>query len=221
MNTQRCPLKLLRHALLPLVLTALCPAAQAGSATSGTGNLPRNTPAVALNFSIQIDKYVFFRIGDGAWPTPGGTTSQVGFSLSPSIPAVPTTPTTGNNTAVNWNGTAPTFAVAASGNVLPVEVRSNGGQVSVFATVTTALTSGANTIPMNMVSITSSDAALPAPTLPASGTGTSVNVTGGGTGTVNSLVTIRTANWTFGYNSAISRTAGNYSGQLSFTASVP
>ncbi|WP_232539506.1 MULTISPECIES: hypothetical protein [Comamonas] len=221
MNTQRCPLKLLRHALLPLVLTALCPAAQAGSATSGTGNLPRNTPAVALNFSIQIDKYVFFRIGDGAWPTPGGTTSQVGFNLSPTIPAVPITPINGNNTAVNWNGAAPTFAVTASGNVLPVEVRSNGGQVSVYATVTTPLTSGSNTIPMNMVSITSSDAALPAPTLPASGTGTSVNVTGGGTGTVNSLVTIRTANWTFGYNSAISRTAGNYSGQLSFTASVP
>lgn len=221
MSTQRCPLNRLCLALWPLALAAASSSAQAASATSGTGNLPRTTPAVALNFSIQVDKFLFFRIGDGAWPTPGGTTSQVGFSLSPSIPAVPATPTTGNNTAVNWNGTAPTFAVAASGNVLPVEVRSNGGQVSVFATVTTALTSGANTIPMNMVSITSSDAALPAPTIPASGTGTSVNVTGGGTGTVNSLVTIRNANWTFAYNSAISRTAGNYSGQLSFTAAVP
>ncbi|MGE8493101.1 MULTISPECIES: hypothetical protein [unclassified Comamonas] len=221
MSTQRCPIHRLCLALWPLALAAASSSAQAASATSGTGNLPRTTPAVALNFSIQVDKFLFFRIGDGAWPTPGGTTSQVGFSLSPSIPAVPTTPTTGNNTAVNWNGTAPTFAVAASGNVLPVEVRSNGGQVSVFATVTTALTSGANTIPMNMVSITSSDAALPAPTIPASGTGTSVNVTGGGTGTVNSLVTIRNANWTFAYNSAISRTAGNYSGQLSFTAAVP
>lgn len=221
MSTQRCPLHRLCLALWPLALAAASSSAQAASATSGTGNLPRTTPAVALNFSIQVDKFLFFRIGDGAWPTPGGTTSQVGFSLSPSIPAVPATPTTGNNTAVNWNGTAPTFAVAASGNVLPVEVRSNGGQVSVFATVTTALTSGANTIPMNMVSITSSDAALPAPTIPASGTGTSVNVTGGGTGTVNSLVTIRNANWTFAYNSAISRTAGNYSGQLSFTAAVP
>ena len=221
MSTQRCPLKLLRHALLPLVLTALCPAAQAGSATSGTGNLPRNTPAVALNFAIQIDKYVFFRIGDGAWPTPGGTTSQVGFSLSPTIPAVPTTPANGNNTAVNWNGAAPPFAVTASSNVLPVEVRSNGGQVSVHATVTTPLTSGSTTIPMNVISATSSDSALPAPTIPATGTGTSINVTGGGTGTVNSLVTIRTANWTFAYDNSVSRPAGNYNGQLSFTAAVP
>lgn len=221
MKQQRRTLNLLRQSLLPLLLAGLGASAQAGSASSGTGGLPRNTPAVALNFAIQIDKFLFFRIGDGAWPTPGGTTSQVGFTLSPSIPAVPTTPVIGNNTAVNWNGAAPTFSVAASGNVLPVEVRSNGGQVSVFATVTTALTSGSNTIPMNMVSITSSDAALPAPTLPATGTGTSVNISGGGAGTVNSLVTIRTANWTFGYNSAISRTAGNYSGQLSFTASVP
>ncbi|GAB2807469.1 hypothetical protein GCM10027276_05100 [Comamonas piscis] len=221
MKQQRRTLNLLRQSLLPLLLAGLGASAQAGSASSGTGGLPRNTPAVALNFAIQIDKFLFFRIGDGAWPTPGGTTSQVGFTLSPSIPAVPTTPVNGNNTAVNWNGAAPTFSVAASGNVLPVEVRSNGGQVSVFATVTTALTSGSNTIPMNMVSITSSDAALPAPTLPATGTGTSVNISGGGAGTVNSLVTMRTANWTFGYNSAISRTAGNYSGQLSFTASVP
>ena len=221
MSTQRCPLSSMRQVLLPLALATICAGVQAGSSTSGTGSLPRTTPAVALNFSIQIDKFLFFRIGDGAWPTPGGSTSQVGFTLSPSIPAVPTTPTTGNNTAVNWNGAAPTFAVTASGNVLPVEVRSNGGQVSVFATVTSALTSGANTIPMNMVSVTSSDSALPAPTLPASGTGTSVNVSGGGTGTVNSLVTIRNANWTFAYNSAISRTAGNYSGQLSFTAAVP
>ena len=221
MSTPRCPLMLVRQALLPLALAALGSVAQAGSATSGTGNLPRTTPAVALNFAIQIDKYVFFRIGDGAWPTPGGTTSQVGFSLSPSIPAVPTTPANGNNTAVNWNGAAPPFAVTASGNVLPVEVRSNGGQVSVFATVTTPLTSGSTTIPMNALSATSSDANLPAPPIPASGTGTSVNVTGGCTGTVNSLVTIRTANWTFAYDNSVSRTAGNYSGQLSFTASVP
>ncbi len=222
MNTQRCPLTLMRQTLLPMVLAAACSGGHAASSTVGPSSSPTLTTArVALNFSIQVDKFLFFRVGDGAWPTPGGTTSQVGFTLSPSIPAVPTTPANGNSTAVNWNGTAPTFAVAASGNVLPVEVRSNGGQVSVFATVTAALTSGANTIPMNMVSITSSDAALPAPTIPASGTGTSVNITGGGTGTVNSLVTIRNANWTFAYNSAISRTAGNYSGQLSFTAAVP
>lgn len=220
MSTQRCHWLFVRLAVLPLGLVS-CASAYAASASSGTGSLPRTTPAVALNFSIQIDKFLFFRVGDGAWPTPGGTTSLVGFTLSPSIPAVPTTPVNGNNTAVNWNGTAPTFAVAASGNVLPVEVRSNGGQVSVFATVTTALTSGANTIPMNVINVTSSDAALPPPPIPASGTGTNVNVTGGGAGTVNSLVTIRNANWTFSYNSGTSRTAGNYSGQLSFTATVP
>ncbi|TDS84510.1 hypothetical protein [Comamonas sp. JUb58] len=222
MSKKRCPRQATCLAVLSLALVIAGTKAQAASATAGpSATVPIATPAVALNFSIQIDKFVFLRIGDGAWPTPGGTTSQVSFSLSPSIPAVPTTPVNGSNTAVNWSGTAPPFAVTASGNVLPVEVRSNGGQVTLFATVTTALTSGSNTIPMNMVSITSSDAALPGPTIPATGTGTSVNVSGGGAGTVNSLVTIRTANWTFGYNSAISRPAGNYSGQLSFTASVP
>lgn len=223
MSTQRWQLTRMRQTLLPLVLVAVCTGVQAASSTVGPSSSPTlTTSRVALNFSIQVDKFLFFRVGDGAWPTPGGTTSQIGFTLSPSIPAVPTTPANGNNTAVNWNGAAPSFAVAATGNVLPVEVRSNGGQVSLYATVTTALTSGSNTIPMNVISVASSDTAnLPAPPIPASGSGSSVNVSGGGTGTVNNLVTIRNANWTFSYNSGTSRTAGNYSGQLSFTATVP
>lgn len=214
---------LVRHAVLALALAwAASGSAQAASATSGTGSLPRTTPTVALNFAIQIDKFIFFRIGDGAWPTPGGTVSQVAFTLTPTIPAVPTTPAAGNNTPLNWNGAAPGFTVAATGNVLPVEVRSNGGQVSLYASVTTPLTSGANTIPMSDVTVASSDSSnLPAPPIPASGTGSSVNVAGGGSGTVNSLVTIRTANWTFSYTGSASRPAGNYSGQLSFTASTP
>ncbi|WP_377779223.1 hypothetical protein [Comamonas odontotermitis] len=129
---------------------------------------------------------------------------------------------TGNNTSVNWNGAAPGFVVAASGNVLPVEVRSNGGQVSLYATVTTPLTSGSNTIPMSEIVVTSSDSAnLPAPPIPNSGNGTTVNVNGGGSGAVNSLVTIRNANWTFSYANSASRTAGSYNGQLRFTATTP
>ena len=212
----------LHYALLAL-LVAVNGVAHAASATSGpSNNVPRTTPAVALNFAIQIDKFIFFRLGDGAWPTPGGTTSQVTFTLTPAIPGVPTSPVTGNNTSVNWNGAAPAFAVAAAGNVLPVEVRSNGGQVRLYATVTTPLTSGANTIPMSEIVVTSSDNAnLPAPLIPASGNGPMVNVAGGGTGTANSLATVRNANWTFSYANSASRVAGNYSGQVTFTATTP
>jgi hypothetical protein len=211
----------MRRAALWLAL-ACSGTAWAGTSSSGPSSSPSQTTGrVALNFAIQIDKFVFFRLGDGAWPTPGGTTSSIGFTLSPSIPATPTTPAVGNNTAVNWSGTAPSFSVAASGNMLPVEVRSNGGQVSLRATVTTALTSGTHTIPMSEIVVSSSDTNLPAPVIPASGAGSTVLVTGGGSGTVNSLVTVRNATWTFGFANSASWSAGNYSGQLQFTASVP
>ena len=211
----------MRRAALWLAL-ACSGTAWAGTSSSGPSSSPSQTTGrVALNFAIQIDKFVFFRLGDGAWPTPGGTTSSIGFTLSPSIPATPTTPAVGNNTAVNWSGTAPSFSVAASGNMLPVEVRSNGGQVSLRATVTTALTSGTHTIPMSEIVVSSSDTNLPAPVIPASGAGSTVLVTGGGSGTVNSLVTVRNSTWTFGFANSASWSAGNYSGQLQFTASVP
>lgn len=196
------------------------PLVHAASATSGAGALPR-TASVNLDFAIHIDRFIFFRIGDGAWPTPGGTISQVNFSLAPSIPALPTTPAGGSNQAVNWSGGAPTFAVSATGNVLPVEVRSNAGQVNLRATVNTPLTSGANTIPMSQIVVSSSDAQLPAPVIPNSGTGAAVNVAGGGTGAINSLVTLRSANWTFNYANTVPARAGQYSGQLVFTASAP
>ncbi len=191
-------------------------AAYAGSASSTPSSSPSHTTgAVALEFSIQIDKFIFFRIGDAT------ATSQVTFALTPSIPSPSTTPTVSNNTSVNWSGTAPSFNVAPTGNKMAVEVRSNGGPVSLFATVTTPLTSGSKTIPMSDISITSSDASLSAPTPPASGTGASVNVAGGGVGSINSLVTLRSADWTFSYTSSTSRFAGNYSGQITFTATTP
>jgi len=193
-------------------------AAQADSSTSATSaNVPRSTLA-SLDFTIAIEKFIFFRIGNGTLPTPGGTTSTVSFALTPSIPGVPTTPATGNNTAVNWSGTAPSFAVTPSGNVLPVEVRSNAGQVSLRATATAPLTSGANTIPLSEITIASNDANLPAPAIPNTGTGTGVNVTGT---SFSNLVTLRTADWTFSYANSASRTAGTYTGQVTFTASTP
>jgi hypothetical protein len=194
------------------------PAAHADSSTSATSaNVPRST-AVNLDFTISIQKFIFFRIGDGVWPTPGGTTSAVGFALTPSIPSGGTTPVAGNNTAVNWSGGAPGFAVTASNNVLPVEVRSNAGQISLRATVSTPLTSGANTIPMSEITVATSDANLPAPPIPNTGTGTGVNVIGT---SFSNLVTLRTASWTFSYANSASRPAGTYSGVVTFTASTP
>lgn len=207
-------------ARLPLLCLACIPlsAAHAASSTAGPSAATPLTASVTLDFAIAIDKFLFFRIGDSAWPTLSSAVSNVGFVLTPSIPAVPTTPAAGNNTAVAWSGGAPAFTVASSGNVLPVEVRSNAGQVTLRATATTALASGANTIPLSEILVASSDSNLPAPAIPNTGTGTAVNVVG--TAFTN-LVTVRTANWTFSYANLASRTAGTYTGQVTFTASSP
>lgn len=203
---------------LAIVLGMGMTGAQAASSTAGpSATVPLST-GVNLDFTIAIDKFIFFRIGDGAWPTPGGTTSTVSFALTPSIPAVPTTPVAGNNTSVNWSGAAPGFSVTPSGNALPVEVRSNAGQITLRATATTPLANGANTIPLSEITIASSDANLPAPQIPNTGTGTAVNVVGT---TFANLVTQRTATWTFSYANLASRTAGTYTGQVTFTASSP
>lgn len=203
-----------------LATAAAAPVAvHAASSTAGPSSaVPLTTGIVALNFSLSIDKFIFFRIGDGAWPTPGGTTSSVSFTVAPTIPGGPTTPTAGNNKSVNWSGGAPTLGVTPSGNVLPVEVRSNAGQIGLYATVTTPLSAGSSTIPMSEITVSSSDSNLPAPLIPATGSGTTVSVT---PTDPTGLVTLRTANWTFQYANSASRTAGTYSGVVTFTASSP
>lgn len=193
-------------------------AAHAASITVGpSANVPL-TAGVNLDFTIGIERFIFFRIGDGALPTPGGTRSTASFVLTPSIPGGPTTPVTGNNTHLNWSGAAPTFSVASNGNVLPVEVRSNAGAVTLYATVSTPLVSGANTLPMSVITVSSDNTSLPAPTIPASGSSTSVSVPSTDS---TGLVTVRTATWTFSYVNSASRTAGNYLGTVAFTASSP
>ena len=197
---------------------ATMPAAHADSSTSATSfNVPRSTGA-NLDFTIGIEKFIFFRIGTGAFPTPSGTINTVSFALTPSIPGGPTTPATGNNTAVNWSGAAPSFSVTPSGNVLPVEVRSNAGQISLRATATTALTSGANTIPLSEITIATSNAGLPAPLIPNTATGAAVNVAAT---SFTNLVTLQAADWTFSYANSANRPAGIYAGQVTFTASTP
>ncbi|QPR37532.1 hypothetical protein I6G96_14265 [Delftia acidovorans] len=203
---------------LSMALGGLGHTVHAASSTTGPSLLVPLSTSVNLDFTIAIDKFIFFRIGDGTWPTTGGTTSSVAFVLAPSIPGVPTTPVAGSNTSVNWSGAAPSFSITPSGNVLPVEVRSNAGQVTLRATATTALASGANTIPLSEITIATSDSNLPAPLIPNTGTGAAVNVVATA---FAGLVTQRTANWTLSYANLASRRAGTYTGQVTFTASSP
>lgn len=204
-----------------LALTASCLGADMGhanqtsnAATIFNANAPVSTQA-SLDFVVKIGKFVFLRVGSS-----GTGISTVTFNGAASIPAGPTVPANGSGVAANWNGAAPGLSFAVSGTaVVPVQVQSNAGQVTLTATVATPLTNGIDTIPMSQITIGSDNAGLPPPPVPATGTGTAVNVTG--TSFAN-LVTNQSANWTLGYsNSNPAVSAGAYNGQISFTASAP
>ncbi len=169
-----------------------------------------------LDFNLNIGKFIFLRVGTGAYPTASSTVDTVAINTALQIPGVAGVPGNGNGVAANWNGSAPTLT--ASSAVLPVEVRSNAGQVSLRATVNTPLSNGAVTMPFSRIAITSSDSLLPAPLIPDSGTGAGVNVTG--TSFAN-LITQRSANWTFTYTGGVIPAAGVYNGEVRFTASAP
>jgi hypothetical protein len=104
-----------------------------------------------------------------------------------------------------------------------VRVRGNNGQISLTAATTGALTNAAtpaDTIPWTQITSTSSLPGLPSPVIPATGTGTGVNVTP----TSGTKITSSAATWTFQYANAAIVPAGVYgttNGRVTYTASMP
>lgn len=211
---------------LGLMLLWACtasPVAWAELSTQGgtNGNPHRGLTAVArLDFNINIDKFIYFRVGGGsAYPSTSSTIDTVNLTTVISLPTTAGAINTveGNQQAIAWNKSSPSFVTTGVAS-LPVQLRSNAGQVSIRASVSTPLTNGSDTLPFSNLSISSSDSNFPAPPVPDSGTGAAVNVV---PTAFNNLVTIRDTNWLFAYNSTQALSAGVYSGQLLFTASAP
>jgi len=206
----------------PALLRPACALLLAGAPLLAVADIGSNsgggsqTAGADLDFQVDIGKFLFFRVGTGGYPTASGTVDTVTLNATPIIPPGAVTPANGNNTAVNWSGVVPAFTTPTT--TLPVEVRSNAGQITIRANVVTPLVSGANSIPLSQIVLSTSDANLPAPLIPNAGSGASVNVVGT---SFTNLVTQRTANWTFSYTPLATQRAGNYTGQISFTASSP
>ena len=163
-----------------------------------------------LYFRVIVPRVLFLGVGTGAaaaTPATNATIDTVTFDYTTNPEAVGT-------------GVAG-VAGAITGNVVPVRVVGNNGQVSLTAATTGALTNGtADTIPWSEITATSSLAALPSPAIPLTGTGASSNVTlSSGT-----KITDRSANWTFSYaNTAVVApgTYGTTNGRVTYTASMP
>lgn len=174
----------------------------------------RRTTDARLNFELSIDRVIFLRVGAGA--AQPGTGSGTGPAASATVSDV--TLSVGLAPGAKAPVYLPSNAVA-----LPVEVRSNAGQIRLSAQSSGPLRHGADQIPMSQLSLSSDSAALPAPPLPDSGLGASVNVSLGGSGTAAAptLLTDRRANWTFRYTPVTSPTAGVYTGRITFSAATP
>jgi hypothetical protein len=202
--------------LAALALFAAMPV-QADQSTASSSSNQAVTTQANLDFIINMGKFVFLRVGTGAYPSASTTIDTVSFALSPTIPAGSVVPATGNNQSVAWSGAAPGNSVSAP-TTLPVEIRGNVGSIRLSATATAPLTSGTNSIPLSQILIATSDSNLPAPTVPDSGVGPSVTVSGT---SFSGLVTQRLANWTFSYVNSVTPVAGAYTGQITFTAASP
>lgn len=193
---------LLKITLALALATPLLASAESQLVTTGN--------AVArLDFRVVVPRVLFLGVGTGANaanPATNASVDTVTFDYTTNPGAV---------------GTAGAAAGVITGNVVPVRVIGNNGQVTLAASTTGALTSAdSDTIPWSEITATSNAVELPSPVIPATGAGTASNVTlSSGT-----KITNRTANWTFSYaNSTIVApgTYGTTNGRVTYTAAMP
>lgn len=162
------------------------------------------TAQANVNLRVTIPKLILLRVGSAF-----NTVDELSWTIGPNgIPGVPTTPAVGNNTAVDWNGTAPAYsAVAAqSVNVFAWTNASNATiNCSVGAWSSTGGPSGAD------FSVTASGAtSLPHP---------GANL-GSCTSTAFPSNSLRTGSWSFSLDdtNAASWASGEYTATVTYTA---
>jgi hypothetical protein len=190
--------------------------ASAESSISTTTTNAALSASARVNFSIVIPKSLYLRVGTGSTYTTGALTANATIdtiTFSPSAGVV------GNGTAVAGAGGDLT------GGVETAAIVSNGGNVSLVAVATGALTSGANTIPYTQITTTATAGSyatlLNAPTL-ANGTSNTIALTAPASGVINA-----DAQWTYQYANAAAVPAGTYggsvanNGQVTYTATMP
>lgn len=100
-----------------------------GYAATGSGTL---TATGRVNLSLTVPKLILLRVG-------AASTTQTNLAWTPtfSIPAVPTPPVTGNNTGVNWDASAPTVSIGTQPGAVAVTAWTNAGSGTINCAVGT------------------------------------------------------------------------------------
>ena len=105
-------------------------------------------------------------------------------------------------------------AATITGNVVPVRLFGNNGQITLTATNAANLVSGTDTIPFTQFTRASDNAGFAVPAF--SGGTTSPSLVA-----VGSKITDLTAQWTFAYSNTVNAAPGTYNGEVTYTASMP
>jgi hypothetical protein len=177
---------------LPLIASA------ASTFTSGAGTL---NATATVNFTVVIPQFLYLRVGTGSLYATGtlatvNTTDLITFS--PAVGAV------GNSTAVAGVG-----GDLPGGGVETAAILGNGGNVTLVAAATGALSDGAGDS-ISFTQITTTAAANAEPTLlaapPLSDTTSSETVPATG------KIVKADAKWTFSYLNSVTPPAGTYGG---------
>jgi len=200
----------MKRTAIPVLVLAL--AASAGGARAEQPGTDATAPfavSARLNFSLTYPAFLRFRVG-----TTGATIDTLTFT----VPAA----SVGSGTPVSATGGD------AGPSALNVEVAGNNGQVTITATNSSGgLGIGTGTptdgrIDYNQIATTSNSPQLPPPPLTNGGGDTSQPALNG------TLVTQRTAVWTYSYLNQTIPSAGNYGGsnaalggQVTYTAAMP
>lgn len=180
-----------------LVAVMAAPFAANAESSFTTGTSSPITTTARVDFQVTIPKFLSLQVG-----STGTTVDTIAFA--------PTATDLINGTAVGGTGgnAGPSGVVA--------RVRGNNGIVSLTANApATGLSNGAGDfINWSQITTTSSNVAgLPAPVL-TNGLSGAVTVAAG-------RVTDQTSNWTYSFTNSAVAPVGTYTGQVTYTASMP
>ncbi len=183
----------LRLATAAILLASTMPLTAHAESTFNTGNTAPLTTSARVDFTITIPKFVSLRVGSA-----GATINTIAFS--------PAAADVGNNVAQAGTGGDLT------GGKVSVRVSGNNGNITLSATPGAAnLLSGTDTIPWTQITVTAAGGAPAHPAVPGN---VVLNAT-------NKVVNIAAGDWTYAYANSTVVAAGSYTGQITYTASVP
>jgi hypothetical protein len=189
-----------KHIVTLGLLTAIGLAPLAAQAESDSGSGASPSAAARLNLQVVIPAFLLFRIG-----STGATIDTITFSPGAAV--------VGDSSSVSGLG-----GDAAAGSGASVQLRSNGGQVTIAETNDgggNGLNGTATDISLTEISVSSDAPTLETPTLSDAGGNTSSPTLTGGS------VTNRSAVWTYAYNNTTVPDADTYDVEITYTASTP